>query len=237
MRTYVNQPFLDKRMKWARWGGYIGFGSLIVGLFVSGNYPLFAYVFLLGGLIAASFGSYMTSRYVRHPRADHVLDEAMAKLDKRYSIYHYYLPSQHVVASHYGLVVLEPRAQRGVVEYADGRWRHRTGIGGKLMQMFGEPGLGRPDQDLAHEVAQTKTWVDAALPDADVPVYGVVAFTDARVDLQVKDAPVTTVMADQLADLMRRGMKGKPVLSTARQTELGRVLEELVGTDGEDDEA
>lgn len=37
MRNYVNEAFLAQRLKWARWGGYIGFGSLIIGLFVSGN--------------------------------------------------------------------------------------------------------------------------------------------------------------------------------------------------------
>jgi hypothetical protein len=228
MRNYVNEAFLAQRLKWARWGGYIGFGSLIIGLFVSGNYPLIAYALLLVGLLGASFGSYMTSRYVRQPRVDKVLAEAMENLDKRYALYNYYLPSNHVIVSHYGLMVIEPRPHRGEVEYRDGRWRHRAGIGGKLMQLFGEPGLGRPDQDLAHEVARMKSWIEQAMPDVDVPVYGAVVFTDPRVMVQAEDAPVSAIKAEALFDLMRQGMRGNPLLSTAIQNELGRVLDQVV---------
>ena len=227
MQSVVNQPFLQKRAKYARWGSYIGIGALLVGLFITNRSPLVAYAFLLVGLVGATFGSYMANRYVREPRPDQVLGNALGGLDKRYAMYHYYLPSQHVIASHYGLTVVVPRAQAGALSYDQGRWHHKAGFR-KVLQLFGEPNLGKPDQDLTQEMLWVKEWIDEAMPQANVPVNGVILFTNPKAELQVKQAPVPAMLADDLVDYMKQGLKGQPTLSTATQTELRRILDEAV---------
>src|SRR5512141_1249399 len=117
MDTFVNEPFLKKRAMYGKWGMYVGLGALVLGLFTTTTYPLLAYLFMLVGLIGATFGSYMQSQYVREPRADKRLDKALEGLDKRYAAYHYYLTSNHVLTSHYGFIVLIPRHQEGEVTY------------------------------------------------------------------------------------------------------------------------
>lgn len=226
MEHFVNQPFLTKRSKIARWGSYIGFGALFIGL-MTARQPLLSYLFLLIGLLGASVGAYLANRYVREPRADQSLAQALEELDKRYALYCYYLPSHHVVASHYGLTVLEPRALQGEVRFEGGRWRHKAGFR-KVLQFFGEPALGRPDQDLAQEIKWVKDWIDKLMPEGDIPVNGAIVFTNPKVDLRVSGQAPPIMMASDLARYMKEGLKGAPVLTTARQKELRRVLDEVV---------
>jgi hypothetical protein len=228
MQSFVNQPFLAKRAKWAKWGTYVGLGALLIGLFTVGRSPILAYVFMLVGLIAATLSSYLGSRYVREPRADQVLARELDALDKRYALYNFYLPSDHVIVSHYGLTAVVPRFQEGEIAYRQGRWHHKSGWR-KVFQLFGEPALGKPDQDLEQEIKAVKEWIDQAMPEQNVPVNGVVAFTSSRVKLDISDAPVPAMSAADLIDYMKQGLKGQPTLSTATQTELRKVLDQVVG--------
>jgi hypothetical protein len=227
MQSFVNHPFLKKRGQYARWGSYIGLGALLVGLVITGRSPLLAYLFLLIGLLGATFGSYMANRYIREPRPDQVLENSLAELDKRYAMYHYYLSSNHVIASHYGLTVVIPRSQTGGIAYTNGHWQHKAGFR-KVLQLFGEPGLGRPERDLNEEMQSVKEWVTKALPDADIPVNGVILFTNPKVDLQVKQAPVPAMDPGELVAYMKQGLKGQPTLSTATQTALRSLLDAVV---------
>ena len=228
MQSFVNQPFLDKRSKFAKWGSYLGFGALFLGLMTTSRSPLIAYLFLLVGLLGASFGSYMANRYVRQPRADQVFERAMEVLDKRYSLYNYFAPVTHLVTSHNGMIVLEPRAQEGEITYPDGRCRHKAGFR-KVMQLFGEPSVGKPDQDLERQVAWVKEWIDEVLPEDDIPVHGAVVFTSPRLELHVGDeSPISILAADDLARHLKEGFKGGVTLPTTKQKELGRIMDEVV---------
>jgi len=229
MQNIVNTPFLEKRARYARWGSYVGFGALFIGLITTNRSPILAYVFLLIGLLGASIGSYFTSRYVREPRADQTLGQAMESLDRRYTLYNYYLPSDHVVASHYGLTVLIPRYQTGLVTYEHGKWRHKAGFR-KIMQLFGEPHLGKPDQDLEREMGWVKEWIDQVLPEDDIPVNGAVVFTDPKVELHATGAPVPVLKAEELARFMKVGLKGQRIIPTSVQNKLRKVLDEVVAT-------
>ena len=197
MESFVNELFLKKRALYAKWGSYVGMGALVLGLFTTTRYPLLAYLFMLVGLMGATFGSYMSSQYVREPRADKRLDKALDGLDRRYAAYHYYLTSNHVLASHYGFIVLIPRAHEGEITYQGGRWQHKGGWR-KMLQLFGEPGLGKPDQDLAADVQDLKQWIDQVMPEADIPVNGVIVMTGSNVTLHTKEAPAPVVALDNL---------------------------------------
>jgi hypothetical protein len=231
MQSFVNEPFLAKRAKYAKWGSYIGFGALFLGLLTTTQNPILAYVFLLVGLLGASLGSYFASRYVREPRADQRLEQGLSGLDKRHVLYNYYLASNHIIASHRGLTVIEPRPQEGQIAYENGRWRHRAGFR-KLLQIFGEPALGKPDQDLQREIDWVKKWIDEVMPEDDIPVNGAVVFTSPRVELQAKGSEIPIVTVDDLARHMKEGLKGEPILTTAKQNELRRVLDEIIGQEG-----
>jgi len=227
MEYIVNEPFLKQRGKYARWGSYVGFAALLLGLLTTTRSTLLSYVFLLVGLLGASIGSYLANRYVKEPRADQLLAQTMESLDDRYTFYNYFLPAGHVVASHRGLTILEPRSQKGEIRYEGGRWRHKAGMR-KLLQLFGEPSLGKPDQDLERNVGLTKEWIDKVMPEQDIPVNGAIVFTDPEVTLDTSDSPYPAIRANELPEHLTTGLEGNPILSTSKQKELRRTLDEAI---------
>ncbi len=226
MQTITNRPFLEERSKYARWGSYVGFGALLLGMLTTMRYTLLSYVFLLVGLLGASIGSYLASRYVKQPRADQLLAQAMDSLDDRYTLYNYHLPAHHVVASHRGLTVLEPRSQKGEIHYQNGHWRHKAGFR-KVLQFFGEPSLGKPDQDLERNITLMEKWVAEHVSDIDAPVNGVIVFTDPDAELQIKDPPYPAVKAQDLSEQLTKGLEGEGLLSTSDQKRLKRIIDEV----------
>ena len=236
MQSFVNEPFLAKRAKFATWGTYIGIGALFLGLMATSRSVIVSYLLLMIGVVGASIGAYLTNKYVREPRPDQVLDQVLGDLDKRYAVYNYYLPAQQVIASHHGLTVILTRPQRGVISYRNGNWHHSAGWR-KFLQFFGEPSLGKPDLALADDIDSVKSWITEVMPDEDVPVNGAVIFIDANAELDTAQAPVPTMLAEALYDHMKQGLKGQPVLTTAKQKELRRILDGVVGQgQGEEEE-
>ena len=227
MQSFVNEPFLKKRATYARWGSYLGIGALVSWELGEGSTTLLAYLLLLIGLLGATFGSYMASRYVREPRADQTLENVLDGLDKRYRLYNYYLPADHVIASHYGLTTVVPKPQAGEIAYSSGRWHHKAGWR-KLLQFFGEPSLSKPDQDLAQQMELLREENGVEKPGEDIPINGVIAFTNPQVTLSITGLPVAAVTSADLVNHMKHGLKGQPPLSTAVRKELGRVLDEVV---------
>lgn len=227
MDNLVNEPFLTKRSKIARYASYIGFGALFVGLLSASRLLWLAYVMLMLGLIAASIGSYLANRYVKEPRGDKVFAEALQNLDKRYVLYQYYFPTNHLLLSHFGLTVLDPYAQGGKVSYSRGHWRHKAGFR-KVMQLFGDPALGKPEAELKAEMNRIKKWIDELLPGENIPVTGVIVFTNPNVTLEIEDSEMPAVKADGLAAFMKDGLKGGAMLSTAMQKQLRKMLDDAI---------
>ena len=156
------------------------------------------------------------------------LSEALESLDKRYTLYSYYLSANHILISHYGLMGIIPRSHNGEVTYDEnGRWRQKAGWR-KVFQLFGEPSVGKPDQEAVDDVEWTKKWIDEVFPEEDIPVNGVVVFTDPAVELYAKKCPTPVVKAGDLARYLKQGLKGQPTLTTARQKELRRTLDEII---------
>lgn len=230
MEVFVNEAFLKRRRRLASWSTYVAIGALVLGLIMSSRQILVSYALLLVGMLGATIGSQLTAAYVREPRADSVLAEALSGLDKRFALYCYYLPSHHVVVSHHGLTVVTPRAQRGEISYANGKWRHKAGAR-KLLQLFGEPALGRPDADTEQEIKWVAEWAQEMMPETEIPVTGVVVFTDPQITLYANDAPVPAVKVADLPAFLRQDLKSQPTLTTAAQKELRRKLDAIVQAD------
>jgi hypothetical protein len=229
MEIYVNTPFLKQRAKIGRWSTWVGVGALLIGLLMASKSIWISYLSLLIGLVGATIGSHYSSTYVREPRADQVFSHQLDGLDKRYVVYCYYMPSNHVVLSHYGLTVLLPKAQKGEITYSNGHWQHKAGMR-KLLQLIGEPGLGNPEKELATEMKWVKDWLARTVPELEVPVQGVIVLIHPEATLITSGSPVPAMLAADLQEYLRQGMKGQPTISTANQKELRRVLDAIVAS-------
>jgi len=227
MDFYVNQPFVDKRVKFSRYFTWGSLGALAGGLLLSKTNIMVSYGALLIGMVLAIAGSHYTALYVREPRADQVLMLVLDGLDKRYTLYAYYLASNLVVLSHYGFMVLLPKLQKGIVTYRDRRWKHKAGLR-RIFGIFGEQGLGNPTRELADEIGQMRKWVAKALPEFEVPVSGAVVFTNPEVDLQADQSDGPVVTPAELYEYLRHGLRGQELLSTAQLKAVRRVCDALV---------
>jgi len=229
MEVFVNTPFIDRRAKISRYCTWGGLAALLVGLFISRNNILLSYAALLAGMALAMVGAHFTSTYVREPRADQVFSHLLDGLDKRFALYCFYLPSNMVLLSHYGLIVLLPKAQKGQITLTNGRWKHKAGLR-RALQLVGEPGLGNPEKELNTEVGWVKEWIAKKMPNLEVPVRGVIVFTHPDAQVYAKGSAVPAMVSPDLPDYLRQGLKGQTTLTTANQKELRRTLDAVVAS-------
>lgn len=242
----TNDPLIENRK---RIGGYAftaGIVVMLVGLVASfqnqlivqyGNlYYVVIYASLILGFILLSIGSYNVSRYgVGIPEK---LASSLKGLDKRYRLYNFLLPVPHVLLTPYGITILLVKNQEGRIVADEKGWSQPTGVMGSVIRFtraFSTEPLGNPPQDLEAQKKIMQEFILKGLPeDGQVPVDGMLIFTNPKADISILANPVVPTIAlskqpDALKNALRRDK---------RTTQLSRdVYDRLVGLfDGEAEE-
>lgn len=170
---------------------------------------------LATGFVCASIGSYYINRYARRrwpgsrffERPDEVLERAMKGFDDKYSYFAMSLPVGYALSGPNGVTVFAVRSDKGRVVVNGEKWREPFSFG-RIFTFFSREGVGNPTQDLEEQkqkvrelLAQQNGGSDSAL--ADVPVDGVAIFLNQEVQLEVANATVPVLRADQLKDYVR----------------------------------
>lgn len=141
------------------------------------------------GWISSQVSIYLAHRYVRNPRPDMVLDNALKKL-KDVRLYHYVGPVPHLLLTKNGPIVLNAKYQIGKIS-ADGNKWHQRGVG--LQRVFGQQSLGNPNKQAASLVGTLANYIRKNVPEIeDVPVGVVNVFTTiepASLDVEKADIP------------------------------------------------
>jgi hypothetical protein len=171
------------------------------------------WLFVITGFIASQIGVSFGARFGRSPRPDELLDQALKGLDDRYAIFHYTTPVSHLLVGPAGAWLLLPRNQGGKVTYAKGRWRQaKTGCIQSYLRFFGQEGIGRPDLDIPVETQSLTKFFTKKHPDLEVPsIQAAVVFTNSAVELEVDDAPVTSLPAKEMKEFIRKKAKEAPM--------------------------
>jgi hypothetical protein len=247
MRLISNEPLIKRNAAIGRYTSLAGLIVLVSGLAFSilvppggtSNLPIPALndfvsrpeaqfvplVTLLIGFLLSNLGIYYSNRWVRPPRPDEALDAALKGLDDRHVLYHYRLPASHVLVAPSGVYVLLPKRQGGAIQYADGKWRHSGH--NRFLALFGQEGLGNPLAELAGEVSALEKFLEKNVPDATVPLKGIVVFTNTAATVDAEAAPMPVLPTKKLKDYIRRQPKG-PTLTPATLAQIN----ELVGLNG-----
>jgi hypothetical protein len=191
----------------------LGFGMYVTLTSDPDKINYLIYVALIGGFVLSQIGIFFTNRWGRRPRPDELLDKALKGLDNRYSIYHFVLPSQHVLVGPSGVWVLLPKHQKGTITFSKNRWRQKTrGVLMAYLKLFAQEGLGRPDLEIGSEIEALNKFFKKEIPDLDLPeVNAALVFFHPEADVQVEDAPAPTLLSGKLKDFMRKTAKEKPV--------------------------
>jgi hypothetical protein len=186
-------------------------GSVALALFAPRWVSLASLLLVLGFAIATT-GIYFANRWVRKPRPEDVLDQALKGLDDRHRLYHYYLPHgpSHLLLGPTGVVVLETRSGDGYFELREGRWRQKITLG-KALRFFVEEPLGDPIAEARQRVEQVEAALAARVEGgAQVPVTPVVVFTHPAAVLQAKGASLPVCQPKQLRGQLPKNRQPLP---------------------------
>ena len=232
MRVRTNTKLIASRQRMGRWTAFGGLLVLLGGLILSfrAQYDvrlvMITYGALIVGMLLSSIGIYLADKWVQPPRADEALANALKGFDKRYRLYNYLLPAPHVLLSPYGLTVLTVKRHNDTVRYTNGRWKHEQSLFRKLQSLSRER-LGDPVRQMEWEKSRLQSFIAARLPDAEVPIDGVIVFTNPNVVLEIDGAPAHVVHVKKLKQHIRRAYKGAPQLDGALVRQLGDILDEV----------
>ncbi len=167
---------------------------------------------LVVGFLLSNIGTAYSNRWVRPPRPDEALDAALKGLDDRHVLYHYRLPASHVLVAPSGVYALLPKRQGGRISFAEGKWKQEGHS--RFMAIFAQDGLGNPTLELEGEMAALQKYLDKNLPEAQVPVRGIVVFTNTAVAVDADEAPLPSLHTKKLKEYIRRQPKSATLSKT-----------------------
>jgi hypothetical protein len=239
MRIITNEKLVERRIKIGKYTGYAAFGILLAGAVASfqtqpntpwGNYLIIgAWVSLFVALILLNISTYNRNQW--GSRMDKQIATALKGLDKRFRLYNYVLPAQHVLLGPQGVNVFLLKLQDGKVTCEGDKWRENPSI----LRFFGlsrfSP-LGNPAKELGEEIAAVQNLIRAQLDGREVPVTGYVIFNNPKVDLRLENPTVTVIQLHKDDDALKEAVrKDKPATPLAPDTlkELARIFDQAAG--------
>lgn len=170
-------------------------------------------IMLFGGGALALVGIYYANRWVKKPRPEDIIDQALKGLSNQHCIYHYVLPCDHLLLTPNGLIVIETCSLEGKFTYQDGKWCQKI-TPGRAMRFFVEEKLGDPIQrgQACAELIQER--LAGELPQgAKFSVETVVLFTHPFAEVRAVNAPAPVCQPKTLSNRLP-----KKSAKLARQT-------------------
>ena len=223
MKVITNEKLIARNAKIGTWSSFGGLAVLGIGLYISFKLPQYmvlSLVCLLAGILLSNVGLYNANRWVKEPRPDEVLTTALKGFDRRYYLYHYVLPVNHVLVGPPGVLAIVTRNHEGPISYAGGRWRQKF----SLLRFFGflGEGVGNPARDAEKNVRKLQKFLTKQKLELEVPVQTLIVFTNAKADLHVEDPPLPVLTPKGLKDFLRKA--SKDALSGAQIRQITEVL-------------
>jgi hypothetical protein len=224
MQVITNEKLIRNRARLGRVASFAGLGILILGLAASlfPQWLLVSFGCLLVGFLLSQVGIYNANRWVREPRADQTLDKILKGFDNRYHLYNYVLPARHVLLAPFGLCVINPKHQGGKIRCEGEKWHHQAGWK-RILRLFGQEGLGNPTREVRAEVEKLRRFLAQRIPDAEVPIEGVVVFANPQVDLQTENPTFPVLDGKQFKSFLRNLSKERPIPGSQRK-QLAEIL-------------
>ena len=190
---------IARMKKFAKYASAIGFMVLIAGLvlgFINPQEFLWLQVLALPlGWLLSQVGLYLAHRYLRDPRPDEVLDDALRKAARKGRMYHYLLPAPHVLLMPGGPIVFVAKFQAGDISVDGDRWRQK-GVS-FLRKFFSQESLGNPTREAERDVKALAAYINKNVPEIEeVPIGAIIVFTTkhaGELDLEDSDIPAMHV--------------------------------------------
>ncbi len=193
----------------AKIASYGGMAVLLVGLalaFVTQDFQrvfLWQLTALFVGWIASQVGIYLTQRYVRRPRPDQVLDEAVRKVARNGRMYHFLLPAPHTLLTPHGIIVFNPRPNTGKISVVGDKWQQK---GGFLRRFLGQEPIGNPTQEVERMVEGLANFIRQHAPEVEeVPIGAMIVFTTkGATELDLKESRIPAMHYTKVKGFLRQ---------------------------------
>lgn len=212
MEIIRDEDRIAKMRKRSQQATLVGFLFLIGGfilVFIEiQNLIIFQMLALLAGWILSQIGIYLAHRYARSPRPDEVLDEAVKPVGRNSRMYHWVLPSPHVLLAPAGPIVFNLKYQSGDITAYDDKWGQK-GIG--FRRFFGQEGLGNPYRETEKMIAALASYIREHAPGVDeVPIGALIVFTSKDIkNLDVKGSSIPAMHYSKVKGFLKQKGLGK----------------------------
>ena len=206
MKIYIDQPRLKKRALLSHAASLGGFLVLMSGLAM----PLFltglavvSQILVMVGILVSMSGIYFANRWVRKPRPEDSLAEALRTLGDGYSLFNYTsLPGKHILLMPNGVMVLETINLAGEFSYHNGQWKEKMNLG-RMLRYLLEEHLSDPTRKARYAVEDLKAHLRDSIGLATpVPVSGAVVFLHPLAQIEVKGAPIPVCKVEKLRKMV-----------------------------------
>jgi len=226
MQVITNEKLIKNRARLGRIASFAGLGILILGLVasLSAQWMLASFGCLFVGFVLSQVGLYHANRWVKEPRPDQTLVKILKGFDDRYHLYNYVLKAHHVLLTPFGLCVIISKDQGGKVRCEGEKWHYELGWR-RLLLLFGREGLGNPTKEVRGAVKKLHRFLAERFPGEEVPIEGVVVFTNPEVDLETESPAVPVLDGRQFKSFLRSMSKERPIPGSQRK----RLAEILAG--------
>jgi hypothetical protein len=138
----------------------------------------------------------MANVWVREPRPERVLDDALKGLGKKYAIFHHVLPAPHVLIGPEGVFTLTTIWQEHAYRVQGKKWHGDQGLLRKINGYMRQDLLGNPFQEALFHAQQTQKLLDKIAPDSGVKVLPVIVFINPKASFESEDPIIPVVYAD-----------------------------------------
>jgi hypothetical protein len=211
MRVETNAVFVRQRRQFAQLFFLASFIVPVLGILIINTQspedfessPFFSLVlpFILLPIAygVMMFGIRLSNRWIRRPRPEDVLEEAVRGAAHKSVFYNYYFsPANHVLVTPFGVFSITVRYQDGVYRYEGGRWTSPRSLLGRLVGLIRMDMIGNPVADAVREAQHVEQMIQQVAPS--VTVQPLVVFTDPRARVQVVDQPEVPVLSPDHPD-------------------------------------
>lgn len=213
MRTHLNESYIRKRAKVARYTSWGGMAVLALGLVLvfradpqNTNYlvlTLGSLACLTIGFIAANISGYNMRRFGRSPRPDERLAQELKGFDDRYILFSWMLPAPHVFIGPSGVYAIALREHGGKISNHGDRWSQPFSVG-RFLLAFSNEGVGNPTLDAQQDAKKMQAYLAQHAPDLQIEVQPLILFINPKAELELKNPAVPVVTPSGIKALLRQ---------------------------------
>lgn len=206
---------IERLKQISKYASIIGFGILVAGLiagFLNPEEYLWLQILALPlGWLLSQVGLYLAHRYLRDPRPDEVLDDALRKVARDGRMYHYLLPASHVLLTRGGPIVFVAKFQAGNISVEGDRWRQK-GVS-FLRKFFSQESLGNPTRDAERDVKSLAAFINKQAPEIEeVPIGAIIVFTTKNAgELDLDDSTIPAMHITKLRGYFKQHVDRDPL--------------------------